>query len=396
VSNQLKLLVSGRNKTALELLRESCSLPGFTVDVKHINNGHADPLHGVDTFPDLLVFHMGESDKAELECLVERPADGRPATIVIGPQGNTNFMRLAMQAGARDYLEDPVAPLELRQALGRIQQELRHRPDAREGKLIAVVSAKGGAGASFIAVNLAHIMAAQSGLAATLLDLDLQFGSLAQYLDLHPKTGLMRALDMAENLDAVAADACMAKHKSGLALLSPLEEEVVLSRDISPDRFTRLLSLLKQNYDRTVVDLPRQIDELSAVVYEQADRVLLVMQQELACLRDATRLRRLLTCELAVPAERITAVVNRYEKSMPVELNDICQRLNVTRSELVLVPNHYRSVAESINVGVPMLDHARSSTVTKALLALEAKLGGETADKEPSGIFSRTLQLMRG
>ena len=206
----------------------------------------------------------------------------------------------------------------------------------------------------------------------------------------------MRAMEMADDLDAVAADACMAKHKSALALLAPQEDEVILSRDVSPERLTRLLGLLQNNYDRIVVDVPRQIDELNAVVYEQADQVLIVMQQELACLRDASRLRRLLTCELGIAPEILTTVVNRYDKRLPVELDDICQSLGVPRDSIALIPNHYRCVAESINVGVPMAEHAHASAVTKSLLALEGQLGSEREADEGSGLVQRTLRMMRG
>jgi pilus assembly protein CpaE len=339
---------------------------------------------------------MGQADLEELQCLVDRPAEARPPIVVVGPSGDTRLMRAAMKAGARDFLEDPANKDELQDALLQFQREQRQAGGARGGKLTAVVSAKGGAGASFLSVNLAHIMASRSHLETALVDLDLQFGSLAQYLDLHPESGLMRALDMADNLDAVAADACMAKHASALSLLAPLEDEIVLSRDVSPERLSRILELLKHNYDRVVVDLPRQIDELSAMVYEHADQVLLVMQQELACLRDGVRLRQLLTCELGVPTERIMVVVNRYDKDLPVEIKDICQSLNVDRSDVMVVPNHYRSVAESINVGIPMSDYAKSSSVTKSIVALEAMLGGQTSQDESAGIFSRTLQMMRG
>jgi pilus assembly protein CpaE len=396
MSIRTKILIAGRNKQALEELAGRCELPAVEVAIKHINNGHADPLYGVVDDPDLLIFHAREDDVEELQCLVDRRPEARPATLVVGPAGNARLMRMAMQAGARDYLEEPLQEQEFRLALDRFLQERREQPGSANGSLMAVVSAKGGAGASFLAVNLAHILATQSKLATTLLDLDLQFGSLAQYLDLRPKSGLMSAIDMADSLDAVAADACMAKHASSLGLLAPQEDEIVLSRDIPTDRFSRLLQLLKQSYERVVVDLPRQIDEVSATVYEQADKVLVVIQQELACLRDAARLRSLLTRELGIPPERILTVVNRYEKSLPVELDDICQGLGITRDSMSIIPNHYRSVAESINVGVPMTEHARSSVVTKSLMSLGSQLGGAESDGERAGIFSRTFQMMRG
>jgi pilus assembly protein CpaE len=395
VARQLKVLISGRDKKALEDVAGVINSRELEMSVRHINNGHPDPLYGIQEEPELLVFVMGEAGEDELQCLVNRPAAARPATLVLGPGGNTKFMRLAIKAGARDYLELPMDPAELIEAVDRVRREVLQKTVRCDGSLIAVVSAKGGAGASFLAMNLAHMMAENSKLHVALLDLDLQFGSLAQYMDLRPQHGLMKALDMAEHLDAVAADAYMAKHKSGVSLLGPLQDEIILSRDIPVDRFGRLLDLLKENYDRTVADLPRQIDEMSAAVYERADKILLVVQQELANVRDASRLRTLLMRELAVPSDRITMVVNRYEKSLPVELADICKSVGVEKDELVTVPNHYKNVAESINVGVPMLEHARGSSVTKALMSLEHQLG-DGREQERRGLFSRTFTNLMG
>jgi pilus assembly protein CpaE len=173
---------------------------------------------------------------------------------------------------------------------------------------------------------------------------------------------------------------------------------MVLTRDIPVDRFVHLLNVVKDNYERVVVDLPRQIDDVTAAVYERADRVLLVMQQELTCLRDAARLRNILVRELGLPQERLMVVVNRYDKNLPVELPDIKRALGAEDREPMLVPNHYRNVAESINVGIPMMDHARGSAVTKALMAMQSRLGGEH-DDDPAqrSMISRAFSnLIRG
>jgi pilus assembly protein CpaE len=170
-----------------------------------------------------------------------------------------------------------------------------------------------------------------------------------------------------------------------------------LARDVPLERFVRLLDAARANYDRIVVDLPRQIDDVTAAVYERADRVLLVVQQELANLRDASRLRRILVRELGMPPEKLVVVVNRYDKNLQVELTDIKRALSCEHQEPVLVPNHYRSVAESINVGVPMMEHARGSSVTKALMQLESRLVGGTAETAERNPISRAFSnLIRG
>jgi len=158
--------------------------------------------------------------------------------------------------------------------------------------------------------------------------------------------------------------------------MSPLDDEIILPRDIDSTRFGRILDLLKENYSRIIVDLPRQIDELSADIYERADHILLVTQQEFASVRDANRLRNLILTELAVPADRISMVINRYDKNSAVELGDISRSMGIDKKDFILIPNSYKSVAESINIGIPMLEHARNSQVTKAIVEASQQLEG--------------------
>jgi len=244
------------------------------------------------------------------------------------------------------------------------------------GDLTAVVSAKGGSGASFMAVNLAHIMASTSRARVAILDLDLQFSSLAQYLDLKPEHSLLQALDMGEQLDGVALAAYMARHESGLSMIGVLEDEMVLTRDIPLERFVHLLDVVQQNYDHIMVDLPRQIDDVAAAVYERADHVLLVMQQEIGNLRDAMRLRNILVRQLGVAEDKLDIVINRYDKNSPVEVADVRRALAGNKRDPLLIPNQYRDVSASINTGIPMLDHQKTSAVTKALMQIEGRLVG--------------------
>ncbi len=392
---QFKILIAGRDKESLTTLARQLPSDSYEVAIRHINNGHADPLHDVADLPDLLIFHMDEGHEAELACLVERPPQLRPTLLVIGPGGNTTLMRLAMKAGAVDYLEHPASALDISHALYDLRNSFAHRDGDADGQLIAVVSAKGGSGASFVAANLGHMMTKVSEKSTALLDGDLQYASLGQYLDVKSEHGLMQALDVIEDLDATAMNAYMAKHASGLSLLGPLKDEIVLTRDVPLDRFVRLLELMKTHYDFTLVDQPRDLHDVTAAVYERADRVLIVMQQELANLRDASRLRQILTTQLAMPEDRIMVLVNRYDKKAALEVTDICRTVGIERQDLVLLPNDYRDVAESVNIGMPMLDHSRSSAVTKALMRLESRLTGAAANPVDTGLFSKAFATFK-
>ena len=395
MENLLKVLVAGRSKPVIQLLARVIAKREFEVTCRHISNGHSDPLYGLDPTPDLLVFHLSDRGEEELNSLLERPATERPATLVIGTAENSACVRAAWKAGVCDYLEDPVREADLFESIQVICKELRDSDFRQEGSLISIVGGKGGSGGSFLAANLAHIMTVSSELRVALIDLDAQFGSLARYLDLSPQHGLIRTLDMVEHLDRVAVEACMTKHKSGLSLLGPLEDEIILARDIPIDRFSRLLDLMKESYERVVVDQPCRYDEMSAAVYERADHILLIVQQDLANLRNAARLQNVLLRHLAVPKDRITIVVNRYEKNAAIELVDIARSMKVDKSALAVVPNSYRHVDESITFGVPILERARHSSVTKALMTLESRLADVT-ESAPRGVLSRAISQLVG
>jgi pilus assembly protein CpaE len=112
------------------------------------------------------------------------------------------------------------------------------------------------------------------------------------------------------------------------------------------------------------------------------------MQQTLPSLRDATRLNEIVRDELGVPPDRISVLVNRYRKGTSVELSDVRRLLR--NEEPFVVPNHFGPVAESIDSGVPIHDHARSSPVTKAIIDLAMQLDGEQSTSSRSFI-TRTL-----
>jgi pilus assembly protein CpaE len=140
-----------------------------------------------------------------------------------------------------------------------------------------------------------------------------------------------------------------------------------------------------------IVDLPRRIDPVTARVIDRSQHIVLVVQQAVTVLRDATRLMNCLRRDLAVSADRIITVVNRYEKDAPVSMEDIRNTLGC--AEVLIVPNDYRSVSECIATGRPLLEHARTAAVTKAVMALETRLGGSAATVRP-GLLARTLSSL--
>jgi pilus assembly protein CpaE len=300
---------------------------GWQTDIRVITNGHMDPFHGVDELPDVLVLQY--SDKgAELKHLCTSKSSHRIPLIVFGPPNEAHGVRLAMQAGARDYLPQPVSPSEINGIISEIAAQTATGGFQTVGSLHVFMNGKGGSGSSFLASNVAHGLA-RSGHSVTLVDLDLQFAGLCRYLDLEPKRGLFEALQSVEDMDETSAMAFTSEHKSGLRLLSARSPSLRLNADVSPERLTTLLNIYRSFSEFVIVDLPRHIDVLSAAVLESADQIMVVTQQSLPHVHDTARLLRILRKEICVDVSKISIVVNRHENGSVIETGDIEKALRV-------------------------------------------------------------------
>jgi pilus assembly protein CpaE len=385
------VLVAGR--AGEEIARIAAMLNDFgdvRVTTRHIVNGHSDPLQDDAVPPDALVLVLGERTwEAELAALVERAPSLRPPLLAVGPCAEPEVIRMAMRAGARDYVNGPIGADDLFGFLQQIGRERQASTPAARARLTAVVNAKGGSGASMVAANLAHALAQSASRKVLLMDLDLQFGGLPLYLNLSPRNGLVRALENIDGLDAVALEGYVQIHDSGLHLLASAPSELLSLADLPESRVAALLHILAESYDDIVVDLPRWIGGATAEVLERADRILLLTQQSIAHLRDAARMASLLQNELGIPAGRIRVVVNRHEKRHSVQLEDIREAL--PGLEISTLPNDFRRVSQSVNVGTPLFRLAARAPISRDLVRLSQRLG---PDAQPAARRGGLLGLL--
>ncbi len=391
---RFQVLIASRSAESVSQLQVVLgSLPHIDIEVRTITNGHTDPLFGLGTFPDLLVFRVGERWEMELEAISHRPPSQRPAMIVVSDSVDPAVMRTAMQAGARDFFGEPMAASALLASVEHLYDEMMAGPDNLSGRITVVVNGKGGSGASLVASNTAHLLASEQGCRVVLVDLDLQFGSLCHYLDLRIKHGIKEALDNMDDLDALALDGYLAKHPDGLRVMGAEEGRIVLTDEVSGERLLQLIRLLARYHEHIVIDLPRQIDLITSTVLEHADQVVIVTQQSITHLRDTARLMDILRDDLEVDSEKMVVVVNRFQKSSEITCSEIENALK--HKTLVRIPNDYSAVTESLNDGVPISQVAKRSPVSRALLDLSEVVMGRQ-EEEVHGVLGRFFSKLTG
>lgn len=297
---------------------------------------------------------------------------------------------MAIHAGAKDFISPPLTTTELIESIRRLRAEMGSLN--KKGGLISVINAKGGCGATFIASNVAHMMSAISKLNVVLLDLDLQFGTLCHYLNMEPQRGLMEAIQHIEDMDEVALHAYLLKHESGLKILETNPQGVSLAEDIPDKKLRTLVDLLLSCHDEVIVDLPRQIDMLTSTVLERSDKIMVVLQQDITAIRDATRLIKILRSELGISDEKIQVVVNRYSKNSSITLADIEKALKT--KDVQLIPNDFINAHECVDAGIPLYEHNKKAPSTRAIMALETSLGGRSC-RQNSGLMNRVSSYFK-
>jgi pilus assembly protein CpaE len=340
------------------------------------------------------VLRLETDHVSELTGLAESRPDSRPPLIVVGPAGNADAARLAVRSGARDFLAEPVRPDELIAAIESLRDDPSHAAARlRRAELIVVIGAAGGVGTSMVACNLALALVTATKAPTLLLDLDVNAAPLAGFLDLSPERGLPSALAEAEQLDEHSLQGYVAKHRSGLRLMGMPSASVVSARDLDLARFASVMGVLSSNYRYIVADASHTLDDLSVATLSMARTVVLVLQQSVVQLKQASRMLGVLCNEVGLSRDRILVVVNRHLKHSTVALDDVRRALNQER--LTVLASRYKSVLASIDGGIPMLEHDPSSDVTKAIIDLQQEIvSGEHVERH--GLLRRALPIFSG
>ena len=235
----------------------------------------------------------------------------------------------------------------------------------RVGEVIAVVSATGGCGKTFLATNLGYYLHSLHRKSTCLIDLDLQFGELSTALRLKPKSTIIDLLAHDEEKDLSARlMEHLVVHGTGLPVLAapdrPAEADQIDSADVG-----RVIDAARRRFDYVVVDTPPSLSEAVMVALEYADRVFAVATLDLPSVRN---LGLLLTTmkQLKVPADRIRLVLNKVEDDVGM---DVSQLTRYFPQGFEMIVPYGRDVNRSLNMGMPLMAHAPNCEVSKVLAA---------------------------
>lgn len=364
----LNIIGNFLNKIAAEEFASIAGrIQGVNVTTYVPDDGWSIDTVGKDALPDVLVLEIDAAKNDDL-AFAEATAGrlgGKVNVFVTYREGAIDILRKLMRAGVKDIFQQPFIPQDIVQdltvALTDKRMKLKAAKGAR-GTVTAFMNAKGGSGATTLAVNTAHALVAEYDASVALIDLDIQFGACAHMLDLKPRSTVFEALLQPERIDAVFLNALMTKHKSGINVLCSPSDASPTDR-IGGEAINRLLGAAVENYDFVVIDVPRIITPWTMAALRYAEPVMLVAQNSLTTIRDAKVLLGKLSHE-GLNLDNIEIVNNRaMAKSGSVPIEKFKEALN--KSKLHRIRNDYKTVVESQDQGRPAREVSSSSNFSK-------------------------------
>ena len=294
------------------------------------------------------------------------------ALFAIGSMSQPQVIVNAMRSGAREFIERPTTTTDLLEAFVRLSAAQRkvHKEEVR-GKVFSVVNAKGGSGATTIAVNLALSLHAAHGNTA-LVDIA-PLGHAALHLNLKPLFTVADAIRNLHRLDHSLLESFMVRHEGGMQLLAGPSTPVAV--EPSTAEFARLFDMLVAHFRYIVVDTSTRMDATTRLVSNLSSTVLLVAHADVASLWSAARIQQYLG--ETGGRDRVRLVLNRFRKIPGFSETDAEAAAGVKL--LWKIPNQYFAVSTAIDRGIPLMNQNHTE-VARAFTGLAARLTENDSD----------------
>jgi len=326
-------------------------------------------------------------------------------------QGEADYLRRSMLAGAREFLVKPFSSDELTTSIRQVHIRERDKlsrmaipakPAASsngaateagaDGLVVALFSPKGGVGRTTVAVNMAVAAATELGKRVVVMDGSLQFGDVGVLLNLNPKNKSIA--DVASELEsgnAESLDTFIINHSAGVrVLLAPPSPE--MAELISPAGVKRAIETLRRTHDLVVVDCTSWFNDTTLAILDAADVILTMLSLEITSIKNI-RLFLEVAEQLGYADGKVRLVLNRADSTLGIRVADVEHSIG-RRVDHTIVSDG-RSVVYALNRGVPFFLSNRDAQVSQDVLRLAQAVIGEREDAQPDEVVKKTPRRSR-
>jgi pilus assembly protein CpaE len=376
-----------------ENIRKLLQFEGDIEVVGMARNGREGIALAKETKPNVVLMDINMPDMDGIQATEIIAKEVSIAQIVIvSVQSDTDYLRRAMLAGARDFLSKPPPADELINTirrLGKLSQQREMQIAAQPvlagggpgtkglgGKVITVYSPKGGAGCTMLATNLALALHTNDN-KVIIVDANLQFGDVGVFLNLQGKHSLVSLAERADEIEEDFIQSVVVSHSSGVKVLlaPPTPEDAEL---VGAAQLKKVIEALREHFNYVIVDTSAVLRDVELSAFDASDRVLLVATPDIPSLAKIKKFFDLVE-KLEYPSDRVMLVVNRVDKRSVITAANVEETLKHTVAGQILLDD--KTVLASINSGVPFITGPRTIPPVQGILDIAQRLRTDFSPK---------------
>lgn len=341
---------------------------------------------------EFIALAMDQTDEDDLVLMGEIIAQAKTRdikVILIAEDVSAPAIHALLRSGADEFIPYPLPESELSQAIGRVRQqeeEVHTATDSgpqlragaqKDGALIVVHGLAGGTGSTTMAVNLAWELAnadKNNAPKVCLLDLDLQYGSVATFLDLPRKEAVYEMLSDTESMDEEIFGQSLLSYEEKMSVLTAPAEMLPLDLVTSED-IMRVLDIARNQFDYVVVDMPSTLVQWSEAVLNAAHVYFTLVELDMRSAQNTLRFKRALQAE-ELPVEKLRFVLNRAPKFTDLSAKSRVKRMaeSLGISIDVQLPDGGKPITQANDHGMPLASSAPKSPLRREIAKLAASI----------------------
>jgi pilus assembly protein CpaE len=310
---------------------------------------------------------------------------GSMTVMAYSSRNDPSLIRLSMEAGAREFLLEPLQTDLIHEALARAISRCNNRGTV-PGKVILFLPSKGGVGVTTLALNFALALKKESNASVVLVDLDYELGEIALGLGITPQFSVLDALRNPARLDREFLLTLLARHSSGVAILGAAEEYGIFHSGI--DGAEKLFRILRSEFTYVVVDGGTTHSYIQKTLFHVASTLYLVTDLTFPAVRNARRIVTFLSG--TNPVASLEVVVNR-STSHHLEIDERAAVKAMGRPISWRVPNCYAAARVAQDTGVPLV--TEDNPITRVLIQMADAVCGRPPIPEKKKPFFNFLGL---
>lgn len=290
--------------------------------------------------------------------------------VLVAASPDMTVLRAALRVGYRDVVDAPVDRQKMEAMLSLIEEEadrvVRMETKAQIGRVVTIMSPKGGAGKTVTAANVGLQLAMWSEPnRVVIMDADLQFGDISLVMQVDPVYTIVDAARELDELDEDLMRSLLTPHPSGMQILAaPLEPS--LADEVSTQSVVRSIAMLKRMFDYVVIDTAPFLDEPVLSILERSDDVLLVVDMDLPSVKNAKLALDTLKL-IKFPFEKMKLILNRVNSKARLDIGELERSLELDVQAAI---SSDKLVPRAVNEGEPVVSLYPRSRVAKDLRAV--------------------------